>query len=161
MRYELTYIIPAKIEESQLSFVQTKVRDIVTGAKGNLIEERALGKRKLAFSIKQIRHGYYVSTVVEAEPSAVASIDRELRVAPDVLRHLMTKMRIVSPEQAAKEQRLRDKLQARAAERDRKAAEEVRAKEEARAPKPPAPPPMSKEEIGKKIEKMLEEEIET
>lgn len=49
------------------------------------------GRRRLAYEIDGQREGLYVIFFVELEPSAVAELDHDLRLAPSVLRYLIVR----------------------------------------------------------------------
>ena len=48
-----------------------------------------MGKRRLAYEIKKFRDGFYVLVNFTAEPAVVAEVDRQLKIADEVIRHLV------------------------------------------------------------------------
>lgn len=88
MKYELFYLVPPQYTDPELEGIFKKVAGLVEKAGGKVIRHESLGRLKLAYPIKQARHGVYVLAHVEAEPSAVKELDRQLRLAGDLaLRH--------------------------------------------------------------------------
>jgi len=97
--YALLYIIPVKYTVDELPAVTERVRNILIEHGCQITHEDTLGKRKLAYPIKRVFHGYY--TIVECNllPVAVAKLNVALQLAPEVLRHLF----ISRPERTAAE----------------------------------------------------------
>ncbi len=89
-RYELLYIIPATVVETEVGDVETKISNLITkyGATVELVKR--LGKLHLAYQINKQRYGYYVAVVFTAEQGSVAKIEESLRISNDILRHLIT-----------------------------------------------------------------------
>ncbi len=87
--YELLYIIPATLTDEEVAKTEGEIQALVQKYGGTPKESRRLGKLKLAYLIKHVRHGHYVLATFEAEPQAVAKINEALRIADKVLRHLI------------------------------------------------------------------------
>ena len=92
-KYELVVVLdPNKTEEEQQA-VLAKVDEVIT-SNGATIEKRdAWGKRRLAYSIRKRREGYYVLIQFDADPvgTALSELNRHLRISEDVLRFLITR----------------------------------------------------------------------
>ncbi|MFA6603873.1 MAG: 30S ribosomal protein S6 [Patescibacteria group bacterium] len=88
-QYELLFIIPAKYTEEELKQLSDKVAGIVTSAGGTIKETHDLGRRKLAYPIKNARNGNYVLFFYEAEPAVTIKLNELLRMSTDILRHLI------------------------------------------------------------------------
>lgn len=97
-RYELLYIIPTTFTDEEAGEVETRVSGLISKVGASVESTTRMGKLRFAYPIKDQRHGYYVQVVVSAEPSAVAKLDMQLRINPEVLRHL-----ILSAEEAGSE----------------------------------------------------------
>ncbi len=89
-KYELLFIIPAKFTETELAEQADKVKGIVTAAGATVAETHDLGRRKLAYPIKNVRNGNYFLFFLEAEEAAISKLNEMLRLSTDVLRHLVT-----------------------------------------------------------------------
>ena len=97
-RYELLYIIPTTFTDEEAGEIETRVSGLIE--KVGIIAESTtrLGKLRFAYPVKDQRHGYYVMVMLNADPSAVAKLDGQLRITPEVLRYM-----IVSAEEAGSE----------------------------------------------------------
>ncbi len=89
-RYELLYIIPATVVETEVGDVETKISNLITKYGATVELTKRLGKLHLAYQINKQRYGYYVAVVFTAEQSSVAKIEENLRISNDILRHLIT-----------------------------------------------------------------------
>ncbi len=87
MMYELLYIIPTQFADTEIDGVRAKIAGVIEANGGKVARNESLGKLRLAYPIKNIRHGTYVLAYFEAETSAIANIDRLLRLSDEVLRH--------------------------------------------------------------------------
>lgn len=97
-RYELLYIISASFTDEEAGVIETQVSGLITKVGATTEATTRLGKLRFAYPIKEQRHGYYVQVMIVAEPAAVAKLDMQLRITPEVLRHL-----ILSAEEAGSE----------------------------------------------------------
>lgn len=89
--YELLYIIPANLTDEEEGKAEFEIQALIQRYGGVPKETRRLGKFKLTYLIKKVRHGYYVLSYFEAEPSVVAKINEALRINDKVLRHMILK----------------------------------------------------------------------
>ncbi len=97
-RYELLYIIPTTFTDEEAGEIESRVSGLAAKVGATVESTTRLGKYRLAYPIKNQRHGYYVMAMLAAEPSVVAKMDAQLRITPEVLRHL-----ILSAEEAGSE----------------------------------------------------------
>lgn len=159
MKYELMYIIPATKTEEEVGKVKDEVTALIAKHSTECTRNESLGKRKLAYPIEGIRYGYYVLACFEAETSAVAPIDEELRHNAQVMRHMIVKALagaekavVALPEFEVPEMGRRRKSEAKgdAPARTTKTAEEVEQVVAA------AEEGVTKEALDKKIDAILE-----
>ncbi len=153
MKYELLYVIPAKYTDAEVEALMEKVKGIVTGAGATVSEMHNLGKRRLAYPISQARHGNYVLVYLEADAAAVGKLNETLRLSIDVLRHLIVQRdpyltripSLVDIEQRPEGEAPR--YQQRAAPAP------------VQQPTAPGQTPISMEELDKKLDEILTEEV--
>lgn len=133
-RYELLYIIPATVVETEVGDVETKISTLITKYGATVELTKRLGKLHLAYQIKKQRYGYYVAVVFTAEQSSVAKIEESLRISNDILRHMIT-----SSEQSVEDQKFElvqfaeiNVEEERARRREKAEAKEGEAKEESK-----------------------------
>ncbi len=91
MIYEILYIIPSKYSDSEIDGVSARVHKALEDAGAKVQNTKNLGKIKLAYPVKKVRHGTYILTYVEHDGSNLKKIDQDLRLSEDVLRHAIVK----------------------------------------------------------------------
>ena len=64
-KYELTFIVRSDIEEAEIKKTAEDMKKVLTDAKANIVEEKALGQKELAYEINKMKTGYYFFFVVE------------------------------------------------------------------------------------------------
>lgn len=97
--YELLYIIPTSYTDDEVGTIETKIGDILTKYGATVASTRRLGKFRFAYPIKQQRHGHYIQVLLSVERPMIAKIEEQLRITPEVLRHLMVRADELGAEQ--------------------------------------------------------------
>jgi small subunit ribosomal protein S6 len=84
-RYELMVILDPDLEERTIAPSLDRFLSVVTRAGGNYKTE-IWGRRRLAYEIKKQIEGIYAVIDIQADPDAVAELDRQLNLNESVLR---------------------------------------------------------------------------
>ena len=84
--YELMVIFKAETEESDIQTSINKFEGIANDAGGTLEKVDKWGVKPFAYEMKKANEGFYVVLEFVA-PNALAEIDRNLRIADEVIRH--------------------------------------------------------------------------
>ena len=90
--YEMVVVISPEVAEEDVPGTLEKVTQLVTARGGEMLEVDHWGKRKLAYPINHLREGNYVLTRFKLEPKAVAELEASLRMAGEILRHLVVRL---------------------------------------------------------------------
>ena len=89
-KYESVVIVNPNLEEESIKAVINKFSDLInTDGKVNSVEE--LGKRKLAYEIKKQKEGFYVVFKFEANPALISELERNYRIADEVIKFIVVK----------------------------------------------------------------------
>ena len=91
-KYEVMFIVRPDMEEAEIRKTAEDMKKVLTDKKANILEEKALGQRELAYEINKFKTGYYYLFVVEAETAATKEFDRVARINESLLRHLVVKV---------------------------------------------------------------------
>ncbi len=152
--YELLYIVSNKFTEDEVKPIMKKVTDIINnrGGKTTLIEE--WGKKRLAYPVKNFSHAYYVLAEFDFEGEKVESIDRDLRMMSEILRHQIVSKRVKTAEDIKKEKEISQKIAARKEKEAEKEVKETEKKEEKEEEKKKGKVDMG--ELDEKLDKILE-----
>jgi len=90
--YELVVVISPEVADDDVPSTIEKVNQLVTTRGGAILETDHWGKRRLAYPIDNLREGNYVLTRFKLEPKAVAELEASLRMAGEILRHLVVRL---------------------------------------------------------------------
>lgn len=91
-KYELMFIVKPDMEEASIKKTAEDLKNVLSTGKANIIEEKAMGQRELAYTINKFNTGYYYLFVVEANSDVVKEFDRIARINENILRHLIVKV---------------------------------------------------------------------
>lgn len=88
-KYELLFTLPGTLGDKE---VAAKANAIINTVKehGSEVEFNNIGKIRLAYSIKQIRYGYFYAVAFQAEPGQIPSLENKLRLDRELLRFLIS-----------------------------------------------------------------------
>lgn len=90
-KYELVYILKPSAGEEKRAQLLEKLRDIIE-AEGTIENVDEWGNRKLAYEIDKINEGYYVLVNFNSETEVINELNRNLKIADEVMRHLIVKI---------------------------------------------------------------------
>jgi small subunit ribosomal protein S6 len=107
-RYETIFILRSDLGEAQINESIRRFEGIIATSGGEMIETDNWGSRELAYNIGRERRGHYVRLDYAAPGAAMNELERNLKLADDVLRYLSV---LVSPEADAA--KLRGEIEAR------------------------------------------------
>jgi small subunit ribosomal protein S6 len=75
---------------AELEAAQTTARNMIEKHGGQIIVLKKWDERKLAYELKRNKRGVYIIAYFRAPGSAVAGIDRDVRLSEEVLRAMIT-----------------------------------------------------------------------
>ena len=90
-KYELCFVVNAKIEDEERANVVSKVQALIARFGGAVTNVDEWGKKKLAYEIQKMKEGYYYFIQFEAETSAPKEIESRIRIMDNVIRYLIVK----------------------------------------------------------------------
>ena len=91
-KYELALVVSAKIEDDERAQVIEKVKALVERFGGKISDVDESGKKRLAYEIQKMNDGFYYFIKFEAETTAIAEIESQMRIMDNVLRYLCVKV---------------------------------------------------------------------
>src|SRR5581483_1918651 len=124
-KYEIIFIVRPDVAEEDVAKLITQLEGAVATSGGKVEKVEKMGRRRLAYRVKRQREGYYVLFLLEGGGETVKEFERRLKVTDTVIKFLTVRI----DEQLRREAKMK----------------ELRAKQEARRPKPKsaASPPVS------------------
>lgn len=91
-KYEIMFVVRPDMEEAEIKKTAEAMKKVLTDAKANIIEEKAMGQRELAYEINKFTTGYYFLYVVESDSKTEQEFDRIARINENLLRHIIVKV---------------------------------------------------------------------
>ncbi len=89
-KYELLYTLAAKYTEDELAAVKGTITSELNKLGLSISRNEEIGKIKLGYPMKHVRHGHYVLVVFDAAPAALTKVTEYLRLHNEILRHQIT-----------------------------------------------------------------------
>ena len=85
--YELMVIYSPKLAEEELQGVMDKLGKTVTTHGGTVGSIELWGRKKLAYPVKHSKEGNYVLAKIKMDTKQTATLEQNLRITEEVLRH--------------------------------------------------------------------------
>ncbi len=85
--YEIFYFLPITFTPEEVSSIREKMAATIAKFGGTITKEEDLGKKKLTFTIKGARHGYYFLLHFTCPPQGATKVDQEIKLMPEIIRH--------------------------------------------------------------------------
>lgn len=91
-KYEIMFVVKPTLEEAAIKKVFEDTKAMLKKNKVNILEEKEMGQRDLAYEIKKHKSGYYFLLEVEADGEMVKEFSRVANISEDIIRYLVTKI---------------------------------------------------------------------
>lgn len=92
--YETMYILRPDLGEEQVSQVVSKYQTFLQEQGADQIEIQNRGKRRLAYEIARQREGIYIQMNYQGPGTAIAPLERSMRLSEEVIRYLTIKQEV-------------------------------------------------------------------
>ncbi len=90
--YELVMIVSPEVADEAVQATVERVQEFIAQQGGQVKEVTPWGRRKLAYPIDGFREGSYVVAQLGLDPQRVRALEDNLKLAEDVIRHLVVKL---------------------------------------------------------------------
>ena len=91
-KYELALVVNAKIEDEVRTATVEKAKEYIARAGGTVTDVDDWGKKKLAYEIQKMSEAYYYFIHFDAEGTAPAEVENNVRIMDNVLRFLVVRV---------------------------------------------------------------------
>ena len=89
-KYESVIIINPSVEEEGMKTLIQKFTDLID-KDGKVEKVQELGKKRLAYEVKKNKEGYYVVFYFDANPQAIAELERNYRITDEVIKFIVVR----------------------------------------------------------------------
>ena len=90
--YEVMVILDAGLEDDVIRDMIDRATQVVTAGGGTVNRVDRWGKRRFAYEVHHRTEGYYALIEMSADPDVVASLERVLSLADQVVRHKVIRL---------------------------------------------------------------------
>ncbi|NMB25928.1 MAG: 30S ribosomal protein S6 [Firmicutes bacterium] len=87
--YEMLLVLQPSLEEEATDALLERLTGVVTSEGGTLDNVDRWGKRRLAYEINGFTEGFYVVIDFQAEPATASELERIVKIANGVIRHML------------------------------------------------------------------------
>jgi len=87
-QYEILFIAEQNLGEPEVDTLTATVKGFIEKENGTVEKVEKWGKKRLAYTIGKNREGSYVLMIANAPGSAIAEVERRMRVTDGILRFL-------------------------------------------------------------------------
>jgi small subunit ribosomal protein S6 len=101
--YETMYILRPDLGDEQVELAVTKYQNLLREQGAGEIQLQNRGKRRLAYEINRNRDGIYIQMNYTAPGTAIAIMERAMRLSEEVIRYLTTKQEVKEEKVEAEE----------------------------------------------------------
>lgn len=160
--YEALIIISSKITEEELPFVIDKVLTLIKKSGGEITLDKNLGKKKLAYSLKQNRYGFYALVEFNLPPENLKNVEKDLRLLEEVIRYQAVRAKIKTAKELEAERIKESRAKLERFEEEVKEEKKVEVAPKKMEKEPVLEPPKKKislEELDEKLDKILDDDM--
>ena len=90
--YEILFIVNPNTTEDEIDKINSQIEGVITAGGGKVDKIEKMGKRRLAYTVKKFRDGFYVLFSIGATGDIVREVERRLRVMDLVIKYLSVRM---------------------------------------------------------------------
>jgi small subunit ribosomal protein S6 len=87
-QYEILFIAEQNLGEPEVDTLTATIKGFIEKENGTVEKVEKWGKKRLAYTIGKNREGSYVLMIANAPGSAIAEVERRMRVTDGILRFL-------------------------------------------------------------------------
>lgn len=111
--YEVMYIADPATDSDTIKSLNKDIEELIESQGGKVVSTDDMGKRQLAYKIKQFTEGYYFLFEIEGSGSEIAELERRMRVNDKIFRYLTVRVdeeRKTAAKIEAKREKRKEKL---------------------------------------------------
>jgi small subunit ribosomal protein S6 len=91
-QYETLFIVHPELPEAQVRETIDRLRRLIEGMEGQVVELQDWGMRDLAYPVRKQPRGIYVLVQYAARPEVVKELERSMKLSDEILRFISVRM---------------------------------------------------------------------
>ena len=88
-KYELMYILQPTLSAEEQTALVDRFNDLITSMDGSVEKTDRWERRQFAYDLNDFKDGYYIVVIFQGTPALVNEIDRQMKLAEPILRHMV------------------------------------------------------------------------
>ena len=152
-KYELMYIIGSSVSDDQIPTVTDGVLKLLDNLGASSVREEQMGKKKLAYTIKKTKNGFYDAVAFEMPGSKLQELNQKILTTEGIIRHLIVNIED-NLARMQKDQVIQDKMNRNRNEQKARAATKQPAASDSKISTP-----ITEQALEEKIEKALSDDL--
>ncbi len=84
-KYNLFILLP-NLDDQEVEEVKKEIVEIIKKVGAEIEKSSNIGKRKLSYAIKKVRHGFYLNYIINLELDKINDLKKELKLNQGILR---------------------------------------------------------------------------
>jgi len=129
--YELLFVLKPTLTDEETKAQITKIQENITAQEATIVSTDDMGMRKLAYPVEKNERGYYTVVYFQAPGTAIAEIERLLRINEEILKFMT--VRYTNKREIAQFMKMTEAVTAK---KEAKASGEAEAEAKKEAPAP-------------------------
>lgn len=89
-KYEMMTIFP--VQEDKAKAGAEALKSVLSEFGASIVKEDSFGERELTYEVKKQTRGKFVLYIVEANPVKLVDIERQLKLAENVLKYMFVRL---------------------------------------------------------------------
>jgi len=89
--YELLFVLKPTLTDEETKAQIEKIQESISAQEATIVAVDDMGMRKLAYPVEKNERGYYTVTYFQAPGTAIAEIERQLRINEEILKFMTVK----------------------------------------------------------------------
>ena len=90
--YEVMFIVRPDMTDEDVDKLISTLQSQITAAGGSMQNSERMGKRRLAYMVRNFREGLYILLTVDASGEAIHELERRLRVTEPVIKFITVRI---------------------------------------------------------------------
>jgi small subunit ribosomal protein S6 len=91
-QYETLFIVHPELPEAQVREAIDRMRRLIEGMEGQVVELQDWGMRDLAYPVRKQPRGIYVLAQYTARPEVVKELERSMKLSDEILRFISVRI---------------------------------------------------------------------
>lgn len=105
-KYELTYLVPSELSDTDIQKIQTEMDSFITGNKGEVTNVKSdPARRDLGVEVAERKNARMNSVLFTLDPAGIAGLEKLLKENGSIMRHILVNRPVIKADRKRGESR--------------------------------------------------------